>query len=391
MAARTRTRVLIGPKGAGKAVVTTLSTGSVQTVGDSAGIQDRKSQTTVDVTSDSPPPYTVPHFFSMITREAIPPEVNGSYVSAGKNYQLIRWSNSFFDGWPDVTFAAEEGCPTMQNLALKAIANMNPNTPEVDIPLFLFELKDLPRMIKSLGDTIVNPGRRGQGAEGVLAGQLGLAPLIGDLKKLMQLPKLVSRRQEYLRQLAAGHHIRRKLGSGSGAGSWSERVWPSITGITTSTLRQNKWEAWYTAKVSASLSIPQLENLHGEAINATLGLQGVSASLIWNSIPWTWIIDYFLSLGDFIEAQRGTIPFKFQNLCIMRKCVGEAHVREAVNIHGVGFTPGVLINVHKRREVFQSTPMFGPKYQILSATAVRNLSALVLARDKRVLEMAKRI
>lgn len=393
MAARTRTRTLLGPRTPGTSTSTNRTTGAVFNGTDSTGTQDRSTQTTADVTSDTPPPWTIPHRFHSVVKEAIPPVINGTYYYAPLNQDRVlnNYSNSRYDGHPDISWAYDSGIPTMTTLGIKAIANMNPNTPDVDLPLFLFELKDLPRLIKYVGDSIVLRRPIGGVSGGVVGLNLGLAPLISDVRKLMDLASLIEKRQNYLRQLASGARIRRKLGKGTGTEEYTVDVLPSITGITLGLHTKRPWNAWYTAQISADFTIPQLENLHGEAVKATLGLQGVSMSTVWNMLPWTWLIDYFFSFGSFLEACRGQIPFKFKNVCVMRKIDAVRTLEQVSNLYGLDFQPGRQLITAKQREVYQTTPIFGLKMKVLTGTQIETLGALAMTRDKRVLALARNL
>lgn len=34
-------------------------------------------------------------------------------------------------------------------------------------------------------------------------------------------------------------------------------------------------------------------------------------------MPWSWLIDYFGNIGDFLEASGGRLPYKVRDMCIM--------------------------------------------------------------------------
>jgi len=114
------------------------------------------------------------------------------------------------------------GVPSLSVAITKTLANTNPNRRTVDMPVFLFELLDLPKMLKSVGEDLIRlarkKGRPPKKSDKVtyLAGknlevQFGWVPLISDLGKMMDFQQIVAKRTEELQRLGSDKGLRRRF------------------------------------------------------------------------------------------------------------------------------------------------------------------------------------
>ncbi len=240
----------------------------------------------------------------------------------------------------------------------KALAAMNPSTPTVDVPVFLFELKDFPGMLKELGDVLRKKIKPSQAAGGYLSYSFGWAPLISDLRKLINFSDTVNKRLLYLQKTSAkgGAKVTKTLDTITetlSRSSYSGPV-PQQTSIPvcrgTSTVVQTR-KVWSVANVASFLSPVQLDDPRRTAARAALGLN-LSAASLWEAIPWSWLIDYTGNIGDFLAANRGFIPSRITNLNLM--CLDEivdyltiTETHWNVSISG----SGNMLTVSKKRSV----------------------------------------
>jgi hypothetical protein len=51
-----------------------------------------------------------------------------------------------------------------------------------------------------------------------------------------------------------------------------------------------------------------------------LSVEGMAAGA-WEVLPWSWLIDWFTNIGDFMLQNSNTIPASLAECCIMRKTV----------------------------------------------------------------------
>lgn len=228
---------------------------------------------------------------------------------------------------------------SMAYLAQLAQANANPNSPIVDLPLAFYELRELPGLLKWLGDleirglkalgrgrTKIRPGDlnpTGIGGEANLAYQFGIKPLISDALSLLGFVDAVTAREEYLRGLSKpkGKRIKRTLLIENFTLPQSPIIaFPGGIENGGNFKIVNRYDVrrryWYSARAQLNATIPA-RDLESLAMRSVLGLQDVSFETIWNAIPWSWLIDWFSSTGTMLAAFRGGIPWTFSDLNLM--------------------------------------------------------------------------
>lgn len=328
--------------------------------------------------STQPPPYTSPQALALEKHFCIPLVLSGEYKSPTSvwssrfyNYNIANWT-----GWQYVSGFTPTGFAWWKS---KALASINPNRPDVDLPLFLFELKDLPRMLQGLGNVLNGRSKPGDVPGGHLAITFGWVPLISDLYKLATLQELLDRRMRDLRSLSMGKKYKRTLGSSSftvdGGVIKPDGVnGPHFRVTTTQTER-----AWMSARVKLLDPLPSSQELPELARRLTLGLDGLSSSTIWNSIPWSWMIDWFSNFGDMMEARRGNLRWTFSDLCLMRTHQLKSTATPVYLPGSTGASGGVKTYTGKYRSV-SIGDSFRPSWRpILSGSHQAILASLVTA------------
>ncbi len=240
----------------------------------------------------------------------------------------------------------------------KAIANYNPNAPEVDLPLFLFEFKDFPKMLKHLGDLLHKVDNaydlyKSVGPDAILAWNFGWAPLFSDLMSLASLGRLLDKRQDQLRNMEKKKKVRRSLGSGSSSSSAPD-VFIGVgaaNGNYPSTY-ETDYEVWFVSRPRLVDQLPGTAPGLWDSIDQVLGLE-LSYSTLWNMLPWSWLIDYFVNVGNFLDAYRGHIRWHLGNTYVMyhstRKRVIDIEAVRSANPSG-SYTGGVVSVESKRRQ-----------------------------------------
>lgn len=220
------------------------------------------------------------------------------------------------------------GAYTDNQLALMAQANMNPNNPSVDLPVSIFELHELPGLIRDAGRLAMKLPMADfirQGAKANLMAQFGLLPILSDLEKLLNFVAEVDKREAYLRRLNTTKpaRIKRKLGKQKWSLFQTLVPWQATadTSLTTNrcVLQVDVTRSyWFTARARLSVLLSQ-RDLRDEAFWQGLGLRHPDIAQIWELLPWSWLIDWFTTTGSILAAYRGGIPFVYEGLCVMRK------------------------------------------------------------------------
>nr|APG77047.1 hypothetical protein [Beihai levi-like virus 5] len=217
-----------------------------------------------------------------------------------------------------------------------AMANTNPSRPEVNVPLFLYELKDLPSMIRHVGRRAESNARFAgaknlpevkrllkkrlsakQISEDYLAYQFGWAPMIRDLLALTGVQDLAAERQLEINSHRVGPYLRykRTLGSGTnevyvGSRSVLAANPYQATGACTKRAQRTDWGTitWKpTWPKYRAISNPSTAAIY----RAVLGLD-IDFSLFWEAMPWSWLVDWCADIGDALSIRRNTVGYSFR-------------------------------------------------------------------------------
>lgn len=210
------------------------------------------------------------------------------------------------------------GKPTNGELAAQLLALTNPSRPVVDLPVMLGELPEFLHLARGYGDGFIKAVARGH-----LTYEFGIRPLISDLTALLNFQDEYAKRMRELNALREGT-LRRKrtlfrgyatqttpwtINSGSGQGG----------SIQTSRSGRTDEEVWGFVRWKPTEGFPKTDDaLRRLARRAVLGLT-VDFSTAWNLIPWSWLVDWCSSAGDYLAAKRNIIPCTPTGLVIMSR------------------------------------------------------------------------
>ena len=243
--------------------------------------------------------------------------------------------------------------PSDAILAASLLAKTNPSRSVVDLPIAIYELREIPELLREEGNKII----RGLAA-GNLAWQFGIKPVISDLKKLLNFSDEVAKRQRELEQLAKGG-LRRKrhLWSGSTvSASPADIIAQSGDGFT---LHLDVWkntrrEVWGFVVWTPDNPKLMKSDLRAAARKAVLGLT-IDFSTAWNAIPWSWLVDWCGNVGDILTANRNTIGATHGSIQLMTQTTTNAIARK--NPSGVSFQNGGWVETSKKRRTVSYVPV----------------------------------
>jgi hypothetical protein len=248
----------------------------------------------------------------------------------------------YFENWvgsnlPGPLFVGQHDFPEAPSngaAAAKAAARTSPSRPIVDIPATLFELGDISQLLK---DTI------GKGVYKAIASNnlryhFGIAPLVGDLFKLTDFNEHVDRRVKVIKRLRdnpGGYRrtvelfksIKSSTGEVARLNSTNEVV---NVGIERSThLRITGHCRWKPDMSNDIFKLETDEELRSVARRAVLGLASpLSVDMLasaWEAMPWSWLLDWCGSFGDYINAHRNIIPAKLKTCAVIRHQILNAY------------------------------------------------------------------
>jgi len=242
----------------------------------------------------------------------------GGFGTEFHNYRCEAIQNpasNFFDFWDIIDFE-----PSFGAAAANLLAETTPSRPIVDLPIAVYELKDIPSMLRLEGDNFLKVA-----AHANLNYQFGWRPLLNDLSNLFDFHDQVSKREAELRNLFDSG-LRRKRSVFSGSQRYTERRFLQSDGIfigvvydVAFSVELSGFVRWFPTVLPPRTN-QEMRNL---ARRAVLGLT-VDLSTAWNAIPWSWLIDWCTSVGDFLASTRNIIPADHSPVQIMRHVALEA-------------------------------------------------------------------
>jgi len=214
------------------------------------------------------------------------------------------------------------GFDTDANLALQLIVKTNPNKYAMNGPVSFLELRDLPRMVKKQGDSIIE-----NAAGGYLSWQFGWKPLISDLRKLLDFNKLVDKKVGELTRLYGGQGLHRKRSFGTKSVS-EDSAFNIISYYGADgylSYKRRTWvEKWGSVRYKPTALPPKDKaELRRQAIKIVYGLE-LSPANLWEALPWSWLVDWFTNVGDYLSTYNNVVPVAHSTPCIMTRTTTKA-------------------------------------------------------------------
>lgn len=262
------------------------------------------------------------------------------------------------------------------SLAWESLAATNPNVAHVSLPSYWAELKDLPALWRSWGDSRLRQARELwqsyqdsdeyrpyygrlferalKDSKGLWTNDLakvaaavsprayiwyrwGLMPLISDIRRMFSFTEAVEKRISWLSNLLSGDRVIRRratlrCNSNTSAPTTVQlkSVGANIQGRRTVT---NFERVWCTVrwKLDEAYQISGV-GLEGDPLwikahQLTFGLTSQDAlQALWQIMPWSWFADWFLHVSTIMDATNNTIPLTWGSICLMRTTSAIANV-----------------------------------------------------------------
>lgn len=241
----------------------------------------------------------------------------GNFGSYFNNYVADNLNG--MSSFPDQVIPDE---PSTTYAATKAAAMTNPSRPYVDLPVSLFELRELPMLVRDAGRSVLN-----QLGSGNLKYQFGIRPIAGDLARLWNFENEANRRMVEIDRLADSEKgLRRTVVIGRYSASGNRTTVMQSNGVFIEpTFQWNKTvlvkaHARWIPDVSMQ-SIHMASHRRALVERAMLGLgfdAGSITSQAWELIPWSWLADWYGGIGDYLMSQRNVIPCSLRTLIVTK-------------------------------------------------------------------------
>lgn len=293
-------------------------------------------------------------------------------------------------GLPPGGWEALEG--TSNELTAELLALTNPFRYTVSVPVMVAELVEAAGLLNWIKTSIA-----GTIGSAYIVNQWGYEPMVRDIKDLVKITSAIETRVKEFNSLLKTGGLRRKVElrrKGVHGSTVSQTCW-STYGITFSCTATPHYRSkvWGTVRWVPNRDSPidlTLLTQFNEAAKIVLDLRRPDASTIWEAIPWSWLVDYFLNVGDSLKALEDTDKVIPTDICIMRERTVEFsnELVPASWHNGVTsgqqyythFKTGTVRWLHKLREV---RPVTGVEdllsFGIMSKNQATNLFFLLLS------------
>jgi hypothetical protein len=245
--------------------------------------------------------------------------------------------------------------------ATKLLADTNPSTPTVDIPAFIGELKDFPELFKIAGGSLLR-----KAASANLNFHFGWKPLISDLSKIIDFSSVVNKRYKELKKLYNGGLSRTRnldnisgsevnLGDFAALNHASATVFCRHKAVTTQ-------KVWGHCKWKPTSLPPKTdEDYLNLARRAAYGLT-IDPASAWELIPFSWLADWVVNVGNYLNAHRNLVGAVPSDISIMRHTqTTHSCMRYAGSVEG-DFNTGTVLTETKTRNPSSATLSAGIRW-----------------------------
>jgi len=255
-----------------------------------------------------------------------PFHVNYGHIHGGRLSRLIwdYWIARFddyradaldsIDYWPHLTLPSD--IPSNVAAATSAAARTNPSRPYVDVPVALLELGDVVHLIRDVGRSAIK-----RIADTNIKYQFGIAPMVGDLVKLLHFQDQLERRVKILKGFVTNGGMKKTVDIGFWSSTATQySVFQSynsfISGMYQATTRVGIRAHCRWLPTGGFADLSSAESMRALARKAVLGLT-VDNSTLWELLPWSWLIDWASNVGQYFSATRNVVPATLESVRIL--------------------------------------------------------------------------
>lgn len=265
-------------------------------------------------------------------------------------------------------------------LAYEILSKTNPFRAEFSVPLAIWELLDLSSLFRFAGATFA-----GFAAGSYLNYRFGWVQFVQDLKTLSGLVDVILHRVQEFESLGKHGGLRRHVRL------YSKTVTEESDPVIHSSLglyAKGHLTGIYKVRVSGFCRWRPTKDFRVQltkadklklALGSVLDLKGeLSPATFWNMIPFSWLVDYFYAIGDFLEASEGVGLIQPFDLSIGRVYRASEELVPTTTWPKGTITRGRFQTTIYARDVWVPPPVPPSKMQFLTATQLTTLSAIVL-------------
>jgi hypothetical protein len=242
---------------------------------------------------------------------------------SGGNFRILASECEAFKT-SETAFAESEMTKRYMSLLTKA----DPLRKEFDVAYNLYELRELPRMLLTTVEWYKRMWDAKESSSQFLNYEFGWKQTVAQIKNMLALPQRIAKRVNYLISRQGKLTTFRAKEKFSSAPTFSTipklyfdfHFWEGAQQLGTLSAKRE-----YELRVAVNLLVnfPKLEVpiLRGSLVNKLLGYGDdfpVTPSTVYNMVPWTWLVDWFTGMGDYITMM--------DEIALDRKLVNWAYI-----------------------------------------------------------------
>jgi hypothetical protein len=249
-------------------------------------------------------------------------KVPGTVTGGVKGIDVYSFDRNPFtnQGFSDTALALSAP-PTAAAAMTQMMASTNPSRADVSVPNFIFELGELPQLLHLNGKAHHKSKPRSSAVDY----NFGWDLLFKDISRLVDYTSLVDKRVKELNALYSKRGLRTSRTVDTvtvtqvNAPTTFNSFVASVGGFVTQTTSRRTWAScqW---RPDNPIDIPDAADLVRKARQVVHGWDfsgGGIASTIWEAIPWSWLSDYWLNVGDYFKSQRNAVGAHATMGCVM--------------------------------------------------------------------------
>jgi len=271
-------------------------------------------------------------------------------------------------------------------LATELMAKTNPGRAHIQLPVFLSELRDLPRMVRLGGNNFLE-----RAASANLSIQFGWRTFVSDVLKLINFTGAVDNRVNELKRLESKGGLKRRMTLSTDVHNFTSGLilLESNAFIQQALYKESgKRRMWGTIRWSPNTgNLPGgSESQRSRARRLVLGLgTGQQLKNLWDALPWTWLADWFTNTGDFLEASNNSVGHVSGPICIMEHTFNTRTYQLAGYSNNDYAKPegsSWMSYESKRRYVYSGGPSLTASLPFLNGRQLSILGSLAILRGR---------
>jgi hypothetical protein len=347
-----------------------------------------KSEVCFDVVS--PAPYVQVNPLSLTKKKDGVITVHGMVDHGFLGFHVGR---ELYTGYPIYKPVASYGTQSIVPLysyTSEAVSKSMPNQSLTDFGENYVQMPSLIASVKDLASLFENVRKLKFSAPTIgaayLANEFGIAPLIDDLLTYMKVSDVLDDAATQYIKVERGGTRRGTLIDESSTSKHKRWLATTYSAHSYSIRNDYSIKVWYSIRFRPNgVSPPSRPSLLGESIGLNQPL-----TTLWNLTPWSFLVDYFVKVGDFISSRNSS--HRVRDICVMRHQKAKAYLAsEPGDYYNFGlqwaynntlkFSGRASVFETKERSVF--TDVYGvPLRTFLSRKKIANIVALLAVNSK---------